>query len=159
MAQSKDLTHIDGNKVRMVDVGAKPDVPRAAVARGVIWLSPETIGLIRSGAAKKGNVLATARVAGINAVKRTWDLIPLCHQIPITGIDVDFDVADDRITATVEVRSAGKTGVEMEALCGVGLALLTVWDMVKSAEKDETGNYPTAKITDIVVLSKTKGGR
>jgi cyclic pyranopterin phosphate synthase len=157
MSQPRGFTHIDGDKVRMVDVGAKPEVQRVARARGTIWLTPPTMELIRSGSARKGNVLATARVAGISAVKRTWDMIPLCHQIPVTGVDVDFDVEEDHIVAMVEVRSAGKTGVEMEALCGVSLALLTIWDMVKSAEKDETGNYPDTRITDIRVVSKRKG--
>jgi cyclic pyranopterin phosphate synthase len=84
-------------------------------------------------------------------------MIPLCHQIPVTGVDVRFEVGDDRITATVEVRSAGKTGVEMEALSGVSLALLTIWDMVKAVEKDAAGQYPSTRISDIVVLSKKKG--
>ncbi len=112
--------------------------------------------LIRTGSVKKGNVLATARVAGITAVKRTWDMIPLCHQIPVTGVEIDFEVGEDHIVATAVVRSAGKTGVEMEALCGVSLALLTIWDMVKAVEKDETGNYPATRISDIVVVSKKK---
>jgi cyclic pyranopterin phosphate synthase len=157
MSQSKDFTHVKGDKVQMVDVGVKPDVLRVAVAQGRIWLSPATMDLIRTGDVKKGNVLATARVAGVQAVKRTWDMIPLCHQIPVSGIDVDFQVAADHIVATVEVRSVGRTGVEMEALTGVSLALLTIWDMVKSAEKDETGNYPSTSISDIVVVSKKKG--
>ncbi len=157
MSQPKDFTHVEGDKVRMVDVGGKADLRRAAKARGTIWLTPETMRLIRSGEVKKGNVLAAARIAGINAVKRTWDLIPLCHQIPISGVDVDFEVGDDRITATVAVRSTGPTGVEMEALCGVGLALLTIWDMVKAVEKDAAGQYPTTRISDVAVVSKEKG--
>ncbi len=157
MSQSKDFTHVDGDRVKMVDVGEKADLKRTAKARGTIWLTPETMRLIRSGEVKKGNVLATARIAAIGAVKRTWDLIPLCHQIPVTGVDVRFEVGDDRITATVEVRSAGKTGVEMEALTGASLALLTIWDMVKAVEKDAAGQYPSTRISDIVVLSKKKG--
>ena len=156
MSRSKDFTHVDGDRVKMVDVGGKADVLRTATARGAIWLTPETMALIRSGEVKKGNVLATARIAAITAVKRTWDMIPLCHHIAITGIEVDFAVEDRRIVATVEVRSTGKTGVEMEALCGVSLALLTIWDMVKAVEKDATGNYPATRITDVVVVSKTK---
>lgn len=148
---------MEGDRVKMVDVGGKADVLRIARARGVIWLTPATMELIRSGTVKKGNVLATARVAGITAIKRTWDMIPLCHQIPITGVEIDFEVGEDHIVATAEVRSAGKTGVEMEALCGVSLALLTIWDMVKAVEKDETGNYPSTRISDIEVVSKTKG--
>jgi cyclic pyranopterin monophosphate synthase len=157
MSQSKDFSHMDGDRVKMVDVGAKPEVERTAKAQGTIWLTPETMRLIKSGDVKKGNVLVTAQVAAISAVKRTWDMIPLCHQIPITGVDVRFEVGDDRITATVEVRSAGKTGVEMEALSGVSLALLTIWDMVKAVEKDAGGQYPSTRISDIVVLSKKKG--
>ncbi|HMK45469.1 MAG TPA: cyclic pyranopterin monophosphate synthase MoaC [Methanocella sp.] len=156
MSQSRDFTHVDGDKVKMVDVGAKMDVLRIARAEGAIRLTGDTMALIKTGAVKKGNVLATARVAGVLAVKRTWDLIPLCHQIPVTGIDVDFTVGDNTITATVEVRSLGKTGVEMEALCGVSVALLTIWDMVKSAEKDSSGNYPETRISDIRVISKVK---
>jgi cyclic pyranopterin monophosphate synthase len=157
MAQSKDFTHMEGDRVKMVDVGAKPEVERAAKAQGTIWLTPETMRLIKSGEVKKGNVLATAQIAGITAVKRTWDMIPLCHQIPVTGVDVHFAVGDDHITVTVEVRSVGVTGVEMEALSGVSLALLTIWDMVKAVEKDAAGQYLSTRISDIVVLSKKKG--
>jgi len=157
MARSEDFTHMEGDRVKMVDVGAKPEVERTATAQGTIWLTPETMRLIRSGEVKKGNVLAAAQIAGITAVKRTWDMIPLCHQIPVSGVDVRFEVGDDRITVTVEVRSAGKTGVEMEALSGVSLALLTIWDMVKAVEKDAAGQYPSTRISDIVVLSKKKG--
>lgn len=154
---NKDFTHVEGDKIKMVDVGAKADVLRIAKAEGTIRLTKDTMALIKGGNVKKGNVLATARVAGVLAVKRTWDLIPLCHQIPITGIDVDFTVGDDTITATVEVSSVGKTGVEMEALNGVSMALLTIWDMVKSVEKDATGNYPVTRISEIRVISKVKG--
>lgn len=159
MSHSKDFTHMDGDKVRMVDVGGKSEVLRIARAQGTIRLTSPTMNLIKKGEVKKGNVLATARIAGIQAVKRTWDTIPLCHQIPVTSIDVDFDVGERTITATVEVRSTGKTGVEMEALCGTSVALLTIWDMVKSAEKDETGNYPETMITDVRVISKVKGSK
>jgi cyclic pyranopterin phosphate synthase len=156
VSRSKDFTHVEGDKVKMVDVGAKDDVLRVARASGTIRLSASTMELIKAGNVKKGNVLATARIAGIQAVKRTWDMIPLCHQISITGIDIDFEVFDDRITSTVEVKSVGKTGVEMEALAGVSLSLLTIWDMVKAVEKDETGNYPDTRIYDIKVISKIK---
>jgi cyclic pyranopterin phosphate synthase len=101
-------------------------------------------------------VLETARIAAIIAVKSTSFAIPMCHTIPITSIDVTFDMGIDTIKAVVEVKSTGKTGVEMEALHGVSVALLTVWDMVKSAEKDDTGNYPFTRITNIRVLEKTK---
>ncbi|MCL7475795.1 MAG: cyclic pyranopterin monophosphate synthase MoaC [ANME-2 cluster archaeon] len=150
------FTHIHEGRARMVDVGGKPESARSAVASGHIQLKATTIHAIRSRTIEKGNVLATARIAAVQAVKRTWDTIPMCHQIPITHVDVEFDVKDDRVEAVVEVRSVGKTGVEMEALHGVSVALLTVWDMVKSAEKDETGNYPGTLISDIRVVEKVK---
>ncbi len=120
-------------------------------------LSEGTLKKISSGTVEKGNVLATARVAAVLAVKRTPDTIPMCHQIPITSIDVDFEIGEETIEAVVEVRSVGKTGVEMEALAGVSAALLTIWDMVKSAEKDASGNYPHTAIRNIRVLEKVKG--
>lgn len=156
--RSSDFTHVEGDRVRMVDVGAKGEVARSARASGTIRLTEPTMRLIREGAVKKGNVLAAARIAAIQAAKHTWEAIPLCHQIPITGIDVDFEVGDTSIRAVAEVRSVGKTGVEMEALCAASAALLTIWDMVKAVEKDETGNYPWTRITDIVVEEKTKAG-
>ncbi len=154
--RSSDFTHIEGDKVKMVDVGGKDEVVRMARASGSIRLTKRTMELIKTGNVKKGNVLATARIAAIQAAKHTWESIPLCHQIPITGIDVDFEVGEDTIKAIVEVRSVGKTGVEMEALCGASLALLTIWDMVKAVEKDETGNYPETRISDIIVEKKVK---
>jgi len=101
-------------------------------------------------------VLETARIAAVMAVKKTALSIPMCHNIPISSIDVRFDMSVDTIIATVEVSSIGKTGVEMEALHGVSVALLTIWDMVKSAEKDATGNYPYTAISNIRVLEKSK---
>jgi cyclic pyranopterin monophosphate synthase len=154
--RGSDFTHMEGDKVKMVDVGDKEEVARMARASGSIRLTGRTMELIREGNVKKGNVLATARIAAVQAVKHTWETIPLCHQIPITGIDVDFQMGEDYIKAVVEVRSVGKTGVEMEALCGVSTALLTIWDMVKAVEKDETGNYPETRIADIVVEKKVK---
>ena len=112
---------------------------------------------IQEGKVIKGNVLATARVAAILAVKETPRIIPLCHPIPLSGIVVDFAEGDGFIRATVLVRSRGPTGVEMEALTGVAVALLTIWDMVKSAEKDGAGQYPETGIDGIRVLSKKKG--
>ncbi len=141
----------------MVDISHKDTIARKAIASGEIVLGRSTIDDIRNGTVEKGNVLSTARVAAILAVKRTPELIPMCHQIPITGVDVDFSIEKDHISAVVEVRSVGRTGVEMEALTGVSTALLTIWDMVKSAEKDDTGNYPLTSIRDIKVLSKVKG--
>ncbi len=155
--RSSDFTHVEGDKVKMVDVGAKEDVVRIARASGSIRLTARTMELIKTGNVKKGNVLAAARIAAIQAAKHTWEMIPLCHQIPITGIDVDFEVGETAIKAIAEVRSAGKTGVEMEALCAASTALLTIWDMVKAVEKDGTGNYPETRISDIVVEMKVKG--
>ena len=151
------FSHIQGDAVHMVEVGAKEEVRREAVATGKIYLRSETIDAIRSGRTVKGNVLATAIVAATLAVKETSRVIPMCHAIPVTGIEVEFTDGDTWIVATVRVRSFGRTGVEMEALTGVTVALLTIWDMVKSAEKDEKGQYPTTRIEDIRVLEKMKG--
>ena len=153
----KSFTHIEAGRARMIDISEKKPVPRLARAAGEIVLSAETLEKIRTGTVEKGNVFATARVAAVLAVKKTPETIPMCHQIPITGIDVDFEVGEDAVSAIVEVRTVGKTGVEMEALTGVSVALLTVWDMVKSAEKDESGNYPHTLIRKIRVLEKLKG--
>lgn len=151
------FSHLKDDRAIMVDISSKDIVERRATAIGEILLSAPTIERIRSGTIEKGNVLATARTAAILGVKRTPELIPMCHQIPITGIDVKFSFKEGTLLATVEVRSVGKTGVEMEALTGVSIALLTVWDMVKSAEKDNTGNYPHTSIQNISVLEKVKG--
>lgn len=152
-----EFTHIRNNRAHMVDIGEKSDVSREAVAAGRIFLRPETMKAIREGTVVKGNVLATARVAATLAVKGTPQLIPMCHPIPISSISVDFSEAADSLEAIVRVASFGKTGVEMEALTGVSVALLTVWDMVKSAEKDEHGQYPVTRIEGIRVLEKRKG--
>lgn len=152
----KMFSHIQDDRAKMVDISDKQDMTRRAVAEGEIKLKTETIDAIRNEEIEKGAVLETARIAAILAVKNTPGVIPMCHQIPITGIDVRFDVGTDIIKATVEVKSIGKTGVEMEALHGVNVALLTIWDMVKSVEKDETGNYPFTKILNISVLEKSK---
>lgn len=150
------FTHIENDRAVMVDISSKDIIVRKAVASGEIVLSDATIKKIRAGSVEKGNVLSTARVASILAVKKTPELIPMCHQIPITSVDVDFEIEDNMVRAIVAVRSVGKTGVEMEALTGVSVALLTVWDMVKSAEKDETGNYPATGIQNIKVIEKVK---
>ncbi len=150
------FTHIENDRAVMVDISKKDTIVRKAIASGEIVLSDATIEKIRSGTVEKGNVLSTARVASIFAVKKTPELIPMCHQIPVTSVDVDFSVHANIVRVEVEVRSMGKTGVEMEALTGVSVALLTVWDMVKSAEKDETGNYPSTGIQNIKVLEKVK---
>jgi cyclic pyranopterin phosphate synthase len=112
---------------------------------------------IREGTVVKGNVLATARVAATIAIKETSRLIPMCHPIPIGAVDVDFCEGEGFIETTVRVKSLGKTGVEMEALTGASVALLTIWDMVKSAEKDKDGQYPETRISDLRVLEKRKG--
>ena len=152
-----EFTHIRNEKAQMVDISAKNEVIREAAAAGKIFLKPETMNAIRQGTVVKGNVLSTARVAATLSVKNTPSLIPLCHSIPVSAIAVDFDEGDGFIEATVRVKSTGKTGVEMEALVGVSIALLTVWDMVKSAEKDTAGQYPVTRIQDIRVIEKRKG--
>ncbi|NVO66866.1 cyclic pyranopterin monophosphate synthase MoaC [Methanofollis tationis] len=152
-----EFTHIADDRARMVDVSAKPDVVREAVAAGRIYLRPETLEAIRSGTTIKGNVLATARVAATLAVKDTPRIIPMCHPLALGGVEVEFGEVEGAIEAIVRVRSYGKTGVEMEALTGVSAALLTVWDMVKSAEKDADGQYPHTRIEGIRVIEKRKG--
>ena len=154
---SEDLTHTDdeGN-VQMVDVGDKPDTARRAVARGEIHLQPSTIQSIREDDIGKGNVLATARVGAVQAVKHTWETIPMCHQIPISNVETDFDLGDDQITLELAVETTGKTGCEMEALEGVTTGLNVIWDMVKAAEKDADGQYPETVIDDVRVIEKRK---
>lgn len=132
------LTHIDEEgHVRMVDVGGKPETERVAIARGEIAMRPETLRLIAEKGMPKGDVLAVAQVAGIMAAKRTPDLIPLCHTLLLTKVDVDFRIDEQasRIEITATVRSRGKTGVEMEALTAVSVAALTIYDMAKAVEK------------------------
>lgn len=140
----------------MVDVGGKPDVRRRAVATGTIRLRPATIRAVRRGRVEKGDPLATAEVAALHAMKTVWQVLPHCHPIPITSAGASFDVRADRIVATTHVEAIYKTGVEMEALYGVTVALLTIWDMVKSLEKDATGQYPSARIEGVRVVSKAK---
>ena len=141
----------------MVDITSKPQVLRRATATGSIRLKESTIEAVRRGDTKKGDPLATARLAAILAVKETPRLIPLCHPIPITGLEVGLELEEMRVRATVTVTSVGRTGVEMEALTGVSAALLNIWDMVKYLEKDETGNYLETEIEEIRVLEKVKG--
>ncbi len=145
------------SEVHMVDISGKPDIVRVAKARGVIKLRPETVKAIVEGRVPKGDVFSVARVAAILAVKRTWEIVPLCHPIPITSVDVELEARDDRVEATVTVKTVAKTGVEMEALTGVSAALLSVWDMVKALEKDERGQYPYTAIEKIEVVEKIKG--
>lgn len=133
------LTHLDEHgAARMVDVGDKAVTARQATATGRITLSPEALTAIRDGNAKKGDVLAVARVAGIMAAKRTSDLIPLCHPLPLTRVTLDLELSDAAITATCTAATDGKTGVEMEALTAVSVALLTIYDMVKAMGHDMT---------------------
>lgn len=146
------LSHIDDQgRAAMVDVSAKPVLQREAIARGEIRVRHETIRLIQSNAVAKGNVLATARIAGIQAAKRTGDLIPLCHPLPITHCEVSFEIpaSQDRIVITASAKIAAQTGVEMEALAAVTVAALTIYDMCKAVDK-------TMLITDIKLVSKTK---
>ena len=152
------FSHIRDSHAEMVDIMGKEDVKREAVARGKIYLRSDTLRAIREGTVVKGNVLATARVAATLAIKDTPRIIPMCHTLPVGAIAIDFSESGEFIEVTVRVKTTGKTGVEMEALTGVTVALLTVWDMVKSAEKDSDGQYPVTKIADIHVVEKKKTG-
>ncbi|ELY52811.1 cyclic pyranopterin monophosphate synthase MoaC [Natronorubrum bangense] len=154
---AEELTHTtDEGDVQMVDVGDKPDSKRRAVAAGEIRLQPSTIEAIREDGVGKGDVLATARIGAIQAVKHTWETIPMCHQIPITNVDTEFDLREDHIELEVAVGTTGKTGCEMEALEGVTTGLNVVWDMVKAVEKDDEGQYPDTGIENVRVLTKEK---
>jgi len=154
---AEELTHTDETgSVQMVDVGEKPDTKRRAVATGTIRLQAATIDAIEADELGKGDVLATARIGAIQAVKHTWETIPMCHQIPITNVETDFSVATDRIVLTVAVETTGKTGCEMEALEGVTTGLNVVWDMCKAAEKNDNGQYPSTAIENVHVVDKRK---
>jgi len=141
----------------MIDISKKEDVVRVATVSGSIKLKSSTVEKIKSGNIKKGDVLGCAETATILAVKKTPDMIPLCHPISIEAVKVVFSIGESDIKTTVSVKSIGKTGVEMDALHGLSVALLTIWDMVKSEEKDETGNYPHTWIEKIKVDRKEKG--
>lgn len=151
------LTHVDEKGVKMVDVSKKDDVERTCVAKGYIKLKPSTIEAIEKKKVIKGDVLTTAQIAAIMAVKKTSELIPMCHPLPITSVNVDFETFEDKIGVEVKVKTTYKTGIEMEALTGVSVALLTILDMVKAIEKDENGQYPETEIFGIKVLEKIKG--
>ena len=140
----------------MIDVTEKPVIGRSAEAAGRIFLSESTIKEIKAGKIRKGNPLPIAEVAGMNAAKQTHLLVPHCHQIPLDMVRVEFVVNDDSIDARCSVKARARTGVEMEALVGVSMSLNTVWDMVKYLEKDDEGQYPHTRITDIRVLLKSK---
>lgn len=130
------LTHLDSEgAARMVDVGGKPATARRAVASGIITMSPEALAAIRAGDAPKGDVLGTARLAGIMAAKRTGDLIPLCHPLGLEAVSVDFAFEDSAIRVTATASLTGKTGVEMEAMVAASVALLTIYDMAKAIDK------------------------
>lgn len=145
------FTHIDSSgAARMVDVSAKDVTVRQATASGRVLVSPEVIGLLRTGGVKKGDVLAVARIAGIQAAKRTPDLIPLCHPLAIHGVTVDLAVTDSSVEISATVRTADRTGVEMEALTCVAVAGLTVIDMIKAVDKG-------AVITDVRIEEKSGG--
>ncbi|MBI1795381.1 MAG: cyclic pyranopterin monophosphate synthase MoaC [Chloroflexi bacterium] len=147
------LTHLDeSGRVHMVDVGGKPDTERSAVASGEVHMKKETLALIRAGQIKKGDVLTIAQIAGISASKRTSELIPLCHPLPLTQVDVTLTLDESLpgVVITATTKTTGKTGVEMEALTAVSVAALTVYDMAKAAEK-------TMRIQNIRLVEKHGG--
>lgn len=146
----------DKNSFRMINVSNKDIVHRVAEAEGRIYLKGDTIKKIKEGKVKKGDPLAAAEISCILAVKKTPELIPLCHPIPLTSIDVEVDIEETSLRIWVQVTADYKTGVEMEALVGVTAGLLTVWDMVKYLEKDEAGLYPFTYISEIRVIEKRK---
>ncbi|MGI6185615.1 MAG: cyclic pyranopterin monophosphate synthase MoaC, partial [Brevibacillus sp.] len=134
---SDTLTHFnDQQRARMVDISDKKETRREAVAKSRITMKPETLDRIRQGRVSKGDVLAVAQVAGVMAAKKTWELIPMCHPLPLTGVDISFAfVAPDTLEVEATVKTTGKTGVEMEALTAVSAAALTVYDMCKAMDK------------------------
>ena len=141
----------------MVDVSGKAEIAREATAAGTIRLKPETIKLIREGKIAKGDPLYTARIAGILAAKKTSDLVPLCHPLPLTSVEVEAKVVgDSAVEVTSSVKTKAQTGVEMEALTATSVSLLTVWDMTKQYEKDAEGQYPSTAIENIHVVKKFK---
>ena len=150
-----ELTHVDeSGRARMVDVGGKPDTHRIAVARGQVRMKRETLALIRQNALSKGDALATARIAGILAAKKTADLIPLCHPLMLTHVGVEFELSETAADGVVEimatVETTGKTGVEMEALTAVSVAALTIYDMGKAVDR-------AMRLTDIRLIAKHGG--
>lgn len=141
----------------MVDVTSKPEVYREAKAKGSIKLKPETINRIKQGKIAKGDPFEVAKVAGILAAKNTSSMIPLCHPLPLTGVNIELRTLDDsKVEAEAIVKTRAQTGVEMEALAAAAMALLTVWDMTKQYEKDENGQYPSTSIQDLHVVNKVK---
>ena len=145
------LSHLDAKgQAHMVDVSSKNVTMRSATARGRVLMLPETVALLRDGLAKKGDVLATARIAGIMAAKKTSDLIPLCHPLMISKVSVDFQIGDGVVDVEATVKVEGKTGVEMEALTACSVACLTIYDMLKAVDRG-------MKITDLRVVEKSGG--
>ena len=141
----------------MIDISDKPEILREATASGTIRLKPETIQLIKNGKIAKGDPLYTSKIAAILAAKRTSSLIPLCHPIPITKVEVEIDIVDEsNVQVRATVRTEAQTGVEMEALTATATGLLTIWDMVKQYEKDAEGQYPTTAVENIHVVKKMK---
>jgi cyclic pyranopterin phosphate synthase len=152
MSESRKLTHVDAKgAARMVDVSAKPTTDRRATARARLLLSPETVALVRDGRTPKGDVLGAARIAGIMAAKRTSELIPLTHPLPISRADVELTLDDDGVTIEATIGTTAQTGVEMEALTAAAIAGLTLYDMLKSVERG-------ARLTDLRLVAKS-GGR
>jgi cyclic pyranopterin phosphate synthase len=147
----EDFTHLnEQGRARMVDVTEKAVTDRSATAEATVRCAPETIAAIRSGGLRKGDVLAVAQVAGIQAAKHCWELIPLCHPLSLSGVDIDFALTERAVHITAAVRCTGRTGVEMEALTAAAAAALTVYDMCKALQKD-------MEITELRLLEKTGG--
>jgi cyclic pyranopterin phosphate synthase len=143
--------------VAMVDVSGKAETFREATATGKIRLKPATVNLIREGKIAKGDPLYTAKIAGVLAAKKTSELIPLCHQLPLTSVEVEAKIVEKTtVEVTATVKTKAQTGVEMEALAAASVGLLTIWDMVKQYEKDAAGQYPNTAIDDIHVVRKLK---
>ena len=177
--KADDLTHVnEQGRARMVDVSTKPATDRVARAAGFVRMAPSTVGLVRTGGAKKGDVLAVAQVAGIMAAKRCWELVPMCHPVQLTGVDVRFSVGEGGVGIEATCRCHGETGVEMEALTAVSAAALTVYDMLKAHQRDmviedvrlvekrggASGDYATgvargAATVEAVCVSEEKGTR
>ncbi|MHA1865046.1 MAG: cyclic pyranopterin monophosphate synthase MoaC [Candidatus Heimdallarchaeaceae archaeon] len=143
-------------KISMIDISNKKNTIRIATARGKIHLKKETIKQITEHTIKKGDPLVVGKIAAMQAIKRTPELIPMCHQIPITDIDFKHEIKEEEITVEVTVKTVAQTGVEMEAVIGVNIFLSTIWDMVKYLEKDQDGQYPVTTISEIKVTKKEK---
>jgi len=140
----------------MIDISNKNHITRIATARGKIQLKKETIKQINERTIKKGDPLVVGKIAAMQAIKRTPELIPMCHQIPITHVDFNHEIKEEEIIVEVTVKTVARTGVEMEAVVGVSIFLSTIWDMVKYLEKDKDGQYPVTEIDEIKVVKKEK---